>query len=401
MKFIHTSDWHLGKSLEGSSRMDEQELFLEDFIKITEETNVDMVIIAGDVFDSGNPPARAERMFYKAIKRISNNGNRLVFIIAGNHDSPERLEASNPLAYEDGIIIMGTPKSVVPKGKCGEFEILDSGEGYIEVDLKGQRSIITAVPYPSEKRLNEVLFNSIDEDERQKSYSERVGFLFEQLSKKYREDTINIAVSHLFTLGGEESDSERAIQLGGGLSVNGSDLPHKAQYVALGHLHKPQPIKSNETIINYSGAPLQYSKSEVGYDKRCYIVELKAGEKAKVDKIQFKNYKPIEIWKCKGVQEAIDKCKENTERECWVYMEIETEDYITQEEIKLMKSYKKDLLEIKPKIIGIDDENEEDFNFKEKSMKELFGSFFKKQKNAEVPEEIMELFLSIVEGEEN
>ncbi len=165
MRILHTSDWHLGKNLEGFSRMDEQERFIEDFINIVDNNNIDMVIIAGDIYDNGNPPARAEKMFYDCIKRVSNKGERLVLIIAGNHDNPERLVAASPLAYDEGIILMGTPKTIVPKGKYGDFNVINSDLGCLEVEIKGENAVIISLPYPSEKRLNEILLKEMDNDE--------------------------------------------------------------------------------------------------------------------------------------------------------------------------------------------------------------------------------------------
>ena len=399
MKILHTADWHLGKNLEGESRMEEQEEFLNDFVNIVRENKIDMVIIAGDIYDSSNPPARAERMFYKTLKEISDNGKRMILIIAGNHDNPDRLVAASPLAYEQGILFLSKPKSCVEIGKCGLHRVVDAGEGYLEVDIKGERAVIITMPYPSEKRLNEVIYDSIEDDDRQKAYTEKLGELFTELSKKFREDTINIAVSHLFVVGGEESSSERNIQLGGSLAVKSSDLPLKAQYIALGHLHRPQEIKNKGTRIVYAGSPLQYSKSEIGYSKCCYIVDIKAGYEPEVSKVLFKNYKPIEVWKCENVEEAIEKCKQNSDKNMWVYLEIKTDKFITQEEMKIMKSLKKDILEIKPIIIGSYEEDEDYYNIKEKSMSELFREFYKKQREVEPTEELMELFLNIIKEE--
>ncbi|EES91291.1 exonuclease SbcCD subunit D [Clostridium botulinum] len=403
MRILHTSDWHLGKNLEGASRLEEQEQFIEDFIHIVDENCIDMVIISGDIYDSSNPPAKAEKLFYKALKGISKNGKRLTLVIAGNHDNPDRLSAASPLAYEQGVIILGKPKSYPQIGKCGAHNILNAGEGYIELELNNEKAVIITLPYPSEKRLNEVLFESIEEKDRQKSYSDKIRQIFSNLSDKYKDDTINLLVSHLFVLGGEETDSERPIQLGGSLAISASIFPEKAQYIALGHLHRPQEIKAKSRCV-YAGSPLQYSKSEIGYTKGCYIVDLKAGEEPNVESISFKNYKPIEVWKCEGVQEAIKRCEENTERDVWVYLEVKTDKYISQEDIKSMKRFKKDILEIRPIIIDEDKFKEDTFcNIKEKSMKELFRDFYVKQRSTEPSEEIMDLFLSIVqeEGEED
>ena len=243
MRILHTGDWHLGKNLEGASRMDEQELFLKDFIDIVEDNEIDLVIIAGDVYDSSNPPARAEKMFYDTLKKLSKNGERVTLIIAGNHDNPERLVAAGPLAMEHGIIMVGTPKTVVQCGEYGQHKVINSGEGFIEIEINNEKAVILTVPYPSEKRLNEVLYGEMDSDEdRLKTYGERIKSLFDSLKKNYREDPINLAVSHLFAMGSEEGGSERSIQLGGSYIVNGSCLPEEAQYIALGHVHKPQVV---------------------------------------------------------------------------------------------------------------------------------------------------------------
>lgn len=399
MKILHTGDWHLGKNLEGASRLEEQEKFIEDFIHIVDENNIDMVIIAGDIYDNSNPPARAEALFYRALRKICDNGKRVVLVIAGNHDNPDRLAAASPIAYEQGAILLGKPKSSAQIGVCGEHKILDAGEGYVELEIKGEKAVVITLPYPSEKRLNEVLSTGVEEEDRQRGYSDRIAELFSTLSEKYREDTINLVTSHLFILGGEESDSERQIQLGGSLAVSASAFPEKAQYIALGHLHRPQAVKA-KTKCMYAGSPLQYSKSEIGYTKSCYIVDVKAGEEAKVETIPFKNYKPIEVWKCNSVEEAIQKCEDNASREVWVYLEIKTDKYITQEDIKTMKSLKDDILEIRPIIIGQEESDEEFYTAKEKSMQELFKEFYTRQRMIEPSEEIMDLFLNILEQEE-
>lgn len=400
MKILHTGDWHLGKNLEGQSRMDEQEEFLKDFVKIVEDNNIDMVIIAGDVYDTSNPPSRAERMFYDTLKRLSRNGERLTLVIAGNHDNPDRLVAAGPLAMDHGIIMAGTPKTVVQPGDYGKHKVMDSGEGYIEVEINGEKAVILTVPYPSEKRLNEVLYNDMDSDEdRLKSYSERINQLFSSLEKYYREDTINLVVSHLFAMGSEESGSERSIQLGGSYIVNGSCFPEKAQYVALGHVHKPQIVPGTNKRARYSGSPLHYNKKEINFAKKCFIVDVKAGEESTIEDIEFKVYKPIEIWKCDSIEQSIEMCEENNDRDCWVYLEISTDRYINEDEIKKMKTAKKDILEIMPKIVGVRDEDEITSNLTEKPFDEIFRGFYRKERGVEAKDEVVELLMSILSEE--
>jgi len=396
MKFIHTSDWHLGKSLEGHSRIEEQEQFCDDFVKLVDDNDIDMVIIAGDIYDTSNPPAQAEKLFYKTVSRLANNGQRCVLVIAGNHDNPERLAAITPLAHEQGIIILGYPLSSTQKAKYKGFEIIEAKEGCLKIDINKEKATIITLPYPSEKRLNEAIGNPSNDEEAQQTYSQRVGQIFRELEKNFENDTINIAVSHIFVVGGEETESERPIQLGGSLLVEKKDLPTKAQYIALGHLHKPQKA-SHRLNAYYSGSPIQYSKDERSYAKGANIVDIKAGENPIIQSIYFKNYKPIEVFKCNGVEEAIKICEENKERDIWSYFEIKTEHIINQSEIKQMKELLNDIIEIRPIIISED--IEEEVNIKEKSMGELFKEFYNFSTGLEPRGELMDLFLNIINEE--
>lgn len=403
MRILHTGDWHLGKNLEGASRMDEQELFLNDFVDIVEKNKVDLVIIAGDVYDNSNPPARAEKMFYDTLKKLSKNGERLILVIAGNHDNPERLVAAGPLAMEHGIIMSGTPKTVIQCGEYGQHKVINSGEGFIEVEINNERAVILTVSYPSEKRLNEVLYGEMDSDEdRVKTYGERIKSLFDSLEKNYRSDTINLVVSHLFAMGSEEGGSERSIQLGGSYIVNGSCFPKEAQYIALGHVHKPQIVPGTNKKARYSGSPLHYNKKEINIKKKCFIIDVKANEECVVNEIELKVYKPIEIWKCESISDAIDKCEENKDRNCWVYLEVKCDRYIREDEIKKMKGIKKDILEIIPKLQS-DEEDESAVTIQEKSFEEIFREFYKKERNIEADDEVVNLLLKLVseEGDED
>lgn len=403
MRILHTGDWHLGKNLEGASRLDEQELFLNDFVDIVEKNKVDLVIIAGDVYDNSNPPARAEKMFYDTLKKLSKNGERLILVIAGNHDNPERLVAAGPLAMEHGIIMSGTPKTVIQCGEYGQHKVINSGEGFIEVEINNEKAVILTVSYPSEKRLNEVLYGEMDSDEdRVKTYGERIKSLFDSLEKNYRSDTINLVVSHLFAMGSEEGGSERSIQLGGSYIVNGSCFPKEAQYIALGHVHKPQIVPGTNKKARYSGSPLHYNKKEINITKKCFIIDVKANEECVVNEIELKVYKPIEIWKCESISDAIDKCEENKDRNCWVYLEVKCDRYIREDEIKKMKGIKKDILEIIPKLQS-DEEDESAVIIQEKSFKEIFREFYKKERNIEADDEVVNLLLKLVseEGDED
>lgn len=383
--------------------MDEQELFLNDFINIVEKNNIDLVIIAGDVYDTSNPPARAEKMFYDTLKKISQKGERLTLVIAGNHDNPERLVAAGPLAMEHGIVMVGTPKTIVQTGEYGNHKVIKSGEGFIEIEINGEKAVILTVPYPSEKRLNEVLYGEMDDDEaRLKTYGERIKQLFDSLKTNYREDTINLVVSHIYTMGSEEGGSERAIQLGGSYIVDGYCLPKEAQYIALGHVHKPQIVPGTNKKARYSGSPLQYNKKEINFTKKCFIIDVHPNEECNISEVNLKVYKPIEIWKCESIDDAIKKCEENKNRECWVYLEIKTDRYIREDEIKAMKDIKKDILEIIPKL-NLEAEQESAVSIQEKSFEEIFREFYKRERNVDADDEVVDVLLRLLneEGDEH
>ena len=110
---------------------------------------------------SSNPPAKAEQLFYDTLKKISDGGRRLTIVIAGNHDNPDRLVSATPLAMEHGIIMVGTPKTVIPKGQYGSWEVCRSGEGYIKIERKSEQAVVLTVPFPSEKRLEAVSYTHL------------------------------------------------------------------------------------------------------------------------------------------------------------------------------------------------------------------------------------------------
>lgn len=399
MKIVHTGDWHLGKHLEGQSRLEEQMLFLEDFVKLVKSEEADLVIIAGDVYDNFTPPSKAESMFYNTLYELSEEGKRLILIIAGNHDSPDRLVAASSLAQSHGILMVGTPKTVVPVGKYGLHEVVHAEEGVIELIIHQEKVVVLTLPFPSEKRLNEVLYGDGDDEEKLESYESRIKEWLDQKSKYYREDTINLFTTHLFVMGSEEGGSERSIQLGGSYLINSAILPEKAQYMALGHVHKPQLIPGTKGRARYSGSPIHYHKGEISYEKSVEVIEVKAGEEAVIRRVPLKVYKPIEVWKCENFQEALTLCEENSDRACWVYLEIKTETYIKEDQIKQLKGLKRDILSIRP-ITPEDLKREEAIKAHQNlSFESLFELFYEKERGIPVEEATKEMLYKIVHGE--
>lgn len=400
MKILHTADWHIGKLLEGKSRLEEQRIVLEQFVSIADTTNADVICIAGDVFDNGHPSAGAEMLLYHTLKELSKQGQRLIVLIAGNHDQPSRLEAIVPLAREHGIIIYGTPRTKIPSGKYGNFEIESLEEGVFSFSCKGEKAVFACIPYVSEKTLNEVLYREEDSDEKRAAdYAEKIGELFQKKASWYQEDTINVLVSHVFTLGCKKDGSEQGMMLGNSYLLSPEVFPEKAQYVALGHVHRPQKVIGSHGRIRYSGSPLPYRLQETVIAKQCSLVTLHPQEEAVVKEFYFDNPKPIEKWVCESYEEALKKCEENQNRPCYVYLQIYTDTYIREEQLKELKGYKEDILEVIP-VFPETEQKKTGTVFTEKSFLELFLDYYQEKKGILPEEEILETLQEILKEED-
>ena len=401
MKIIHTADWHLGKNLEGHSRLPEQELFLKDFVRICEREQADLILIAGDIYDNYNPPAMAEQLFYDTLKQLSRDGACMTVIISGNHDNPERLTASGPLAQEHGIVMAGTPNTVVPPGQYGKNRITGSGPGYIHAEIAGEKADILLVPFPSEKRLGELYLNAADEEAKKaESYERRIRLLFSRLAEEFRPDAIHLVMSHLFVMNSTGDGSERSVQLGGSYLLPGDIFPEQADYIALGHVHKPQQVPGRQNAL-YSGSPLHYNQREISFGNRIIAVTAHPGLSCQLQSIPLPVYKPIEIWRCKSPEEALARCEEHSGEDSWVYMEIETDHYIHEEDIRTMKKLKADILSIRPVFpedAGSPHTSEpmEDLPFEV-----LVKNYYRKKFQTEMDQETLDLLLEIMQDEED
>lgn len=404
MRILHTSDWHLGKPLEQINRIDEQREFIQCLSKIVEEEKINIVLVSGDIYDTYNPSAAAEELFYNAVNTLNAGGKRPVIVIAGNHDNPERLCAASVLAYKNGIILLGYPNSDPGVFEIGtdSIKLINSGPGFLELGLPdcGERAVILTLPYPSEARLEEVLSQSVDERELQKAYSDKIGSHLNRLSEKFRKDTVNLVMSHLFMLGGKESDSERTLQVGGAMTVNPAVLHPKTHFAALGHLHRPQQIRNAPCPAYYSGSPLAYSFSEAGYSKAVYIIEAVPGKEAKIEEILLSCGKPLRRWEAKeGIKQAIEWCEIGRDKNAWVDLEILTDRPLTLEEQRNIRLLHPGIINIRPRFKS---EGEKEISFENRENKkidELFKEFYKARTGTEISEELISVFIDVLKGE--
>ncbi|MDI9514697.1 MAG: exonuclease SbcCD subunit D [Clostridiaceae bacterium] len=405
MRILHTSDWHLGRSLEQISRIEEQRAFIDLLVETCEDQKVDLVLVAGDIYDTYNPPASAEELFYEALERLSGKGKRAVVVIAGNHDNPERLCAASPLAYKNGIILLGYPASDAGEYKTGSgILVTDSGPGWLELALPccDHHAIILTLPYPSESRLEEVLSREADEAILQKAYSDKIGELLSSGSRRFREDTVNLIVAHIFMMGGRESDSERTLQVGGALTVDPDVLPSGAHYAALGHLHRPQEVRRAPCPAFYSGSPLAYSFSEAEHSKAVYLVEALPGKETRVTPIYLNCGKPLRRWVAEeGYGQALTWCEEGRDKDAWVDLVIVTDRILTLDEQKRLRSLHPGIINIRPQLKDQPTTDTYYNGIREgKKIDELFMEFYRSRMGVEIPDDVMQAFLEIVNDQD-
>ncbi|MBO5850835.1 MAG: exonuclease subunit SbcD [Clostridia bacterium] len=252
MKILHTSDWHLGKKLKNVSRIEEQRLVLNELVDYVNNNEIDVVIIAGDVFDTYFPSSTAEELYFSTLKLLS-NGERLVIIISGNHDDNNRITAGSSVCFDYGVVFSDVlyNKPLTLK----RVSLIESGERYFIVkDGDGETVFFNALSYPTEYRLQAV----IDET---KTYEECVKGWIDGVSQKNVNKYPEVFIGHLFLLGGVNDGVEKQIELGGARILDKSVISKNAVYSALGHLHKRQVIDKDKNIV-YSGSILQYNYGE-------------------------------------------------------------------------------------------------------------------------------------------
>lgn len=386
MRVLHTGDWHLGRTLEGRSRLAEQEQFVDELVMICDREQVDVILMAGDVYDSVNPPAAAESLFYEAAARLTDKGRQFV-VIAGNHDQPERISAVSPLVSRRGMTLVGLP---IPEAV------------QLHVPRTDETAVIASLPYPSESRLAELLAGDGDEGELRLAYSAKVGKLMRQLGSAFRPHTVNLAMSHIYVLGGLETDSERPIQVGGAYTIDPSALDIGSQYTALGHLHRPQTVKG-QGHIRYSGSPLAYSFSEVGQTKSVMLLDITPGHSPITQEIYLSSGRPLVRWNCRGgLEEARRWLEEGKDRNAFIDLEISLTEAMSLGDIQELRKAHEGIVHIRPIYPGRESIDEVAGLRSQMPVQELFRRFYQQQTGGAEPEpELIELFLTLVNEEES
>jgi DNA repair protein SbcD/Mre11 len=268
VKILHTADWHVGRQLRGRSRADEHEAVLASISGLARAEAVDLVIVAGDVFDSAAPSPDAERIVYRALLDLSATG-ATVLVVAGNHDNERRLQAVAPL-LELGRVVTRASFARANEGGVVEVRARDGRE----------TALVAALPFLSQRHVVKVDdLMTADAADHSLAYADRVTRLVAALAGAFHSDTVNLVAAHCMVDGGVLGGGERSAHTVFEYSVPSTAFPGSAHYVALGHLHRRQQLPG-ACPIHYSGSPLQLDFGEGANDPLVLVVDAAPGRPA-------------------------------------------------------------------------------------------------------------------------
>ena len=325
MNILHTSDWHLGQKLLFNEREQEHRLALDWLLNIIQEHAVDLLLVAGDIFDIGNPPNYARQLYYNFLRSLLRSSCRHVVITGGNHDSPAMLNAPAELLKALNIHIIGAATERIED----ELIVLSDEQDRPE-------AVIAAVPFLRDRDLRTSISGEIEAD-RQARLQQGLSAHYQQLAElalPYRElDIPLIAMGHLYAKGAVASDRQDNIYIGNRENMEARQFPEIFDYVALGHIHRPQTVGSMEHI-RYSGSLVPLSFSETKDEKSVYLLQFEGRKLMQLNTVNVPTFRRLKTVQgsLEEVQESLDRFSAKPDRELtpWVEVIVESEDYIPQ-----------------------------------------------------------------------
>lgn len=269
LKLLHTSDWHIGRTLYGRKRYEEFDAFLTWLAETIQQNAIDALLVAGDVFDTSAPSNRAQELYYRFLCRVAASSCRHIVVVAGNHDSPSFLNAPKELLKALDVHVVGSSTA------SPEDEVL-----VLRNDQDTPELIVCAVPYLRDRDIRVAEAGESVEDKERKliegirTHYAAVAALAEQKREELGADIPIVGTGHLFTAGGQtvDGDGVRELYVGSLAHVTAGIFPACFNYLALGHLHVPQKVNGSE-IIRYSGSPLPMGFGEAKQQKSVCQVE--------------------------------------------------------------------------------------------------------------------------------
>ena len=270
MRFLHTADWHVGKTLKGRSRLAEQEQVLREIVTIARAHEVDAVLVAGDLYDTAAPTADAQKLVNRTLLGLAKDGVEVI-AIAGNHDHAATIDAYRGFVKAAGITLVGTVRTA-GNGGLVEFTARSTGE----------RATLAVLPFLSTRyavRAAELLAGT--PAQHTSAYDQQLRDILGKLTAGFRDDAVNLVMAHLTVLDGRMGGGERAAQSIFEYAVPAGIFPVDAHYVALGHLHRRQTVAAS-CPVHYSGAPLAVDFGEQENTPVVCVVDAAPGTPAAV-----------------------------------------------------------------------------------------------------------------------
>ncbi|BCS35953.1 nuclease SbcCD subunit D [Luteitalea sp. TBR-22] len=280
MRILHTSDWHAGKAWKGQSRLDELAAVLDDLADVVERERIDLVLMTGDVFDTPSPPAEAERIVFGFFRRIGRLDVPSV-LIAGNHDSPARVEAWAQLAELARV----TARGVVRHRDQG-------GRVAIET-ASGEAALVAMIPFVSAAQVLSAEELGAAPDAAMSTYAARMQQYVSHMCAGFGGTTVNLLLAHTHLDGAVVGKSERRMHVGDDWAAQPQVLPSTAHYVALGHIHRHQCIEAAPAPTWYAGAPMQLDFGEEGEAKAYNVIDARPGQPARVEARPYVGARPL------------------------------------------------------------------------------------------------------------
>ena len=272
MRILHTADWHVGKTLKGRSRLDEQERVLREIVGIARHHEVDVVLVAGDLYDTAAPSAAAQQLVIRTLLGLARDAQ--VVAIAGNHDHGPTLDAYRPLAGAAGITLVGAAR---PADQGGLVELT--------APTTGERARVAVLPFLSQRyAVSAAELVARTPAENTGAYDQQLRGILGALTAGFRDDAVNLVMAHLTVIDGVFGGGERTAQSIFEYAVPATIFPVDAHYVALGHLHRRQRMAA-PCPVHYSGAPLAVDFGEQENEPVVCLVEAAPGTPARVTDI--------------------------------------------------------------------------------------------------------------------
>jgi exonuclease SbcD len=306
MKILHTSDWHVGKVLKGRDRHPEHEAVLRSIVAAAREQDVDLVLVAGDLFETAAPTAKSQGLVMRTLLALREDGRQVV-VIAGNHDNQSLLDAVyRPVLGELGLHVLGMPKRP------------DAGGTLTISTRSGEPVRIAALPFLSHRyavRAAEIVFHEFAEHAL--DYAQRVAEIVRLLTEGFTGDAVNVVTAHATLLGGRRGGGERDVQTSLDYELPASIFPASAHYVALGHLHRQQEI-SGPCPIFYSGSPLAIDFGEEANEPAALLVTAEPDVRADARSVPISGGRRL-----RTLRGTLDQVVEEGERAGDAYLRVE------------------------------------------------------------------------------